>query len=179
MRPSRWFAVPLALCCVLAGGASARAACPDVLPADGICDVNLLKARVRKEPFQNLYLSGQIITDPGSGDVFDASSTITVHAEDYFQNLNHDVSFLPTECTSSGRRIRCGKMDGSAKAVFTTFNNTPNVIKFLIRSDINLALEAQIGISVTIRLTHNGGTLREGNVDECKVTRRGLTCRHL
>jgi hypothetical protein len=63
--------------------------------------------------------------------------------------------------------------------VFTTFNNTPNVIKFQIRGDIDLPVEAQIGISVAIRITHNGGVLREGILDECKVTPRGLNCRHL
>jgi hypothetical protein len=180
MRPLRTLAVPLAFWCVLAGGLPADAACPDTDPADGICDVNLLNARVHKTPFfQRVSLKGQIITDPGSGDVFDASATITVHAEDYFQNLSHDLTWTPAECQTKGRRIRCITTDRSAKAVFTTFNNSPNVIRFFIRGDVDIPLEAQIGISVTMRLTHNGGVLREGILDECKVTPRGLNCRHL
>jgi len=178
MRPSRRLALPVALCCALAGSV-ARADCPDTDPVDGICDVNLLNARVRKEPFHKVILKGQIITDPASGDVFDASSTITVHVEDFFQNLNHDLSWTPEECITSGRRIRCKKADRSAVAVFTSFLNTPNVIRFLVRGDAEVPLEAQIGISVTLRFTHNGGVLREGILDECKVTRRGLNCRHL
>lgn len=184
MRSSRTLAVLLALWCSLAVCSPVRAACPDNDPADGICDVNLLNARVRrvlrKEPLQKIVLKGQIITDPDSGDVLDASDTITVHVEDYFQNLNHDISWTPAECQSRGRRILCVQAaNPKNKAVFTTFSNSSSVIGFLIRGDVQLPFAQQIGISVTIRLTHNGGVLREGILDECKVTLHGLNCRHL
>jgi hypothetical protein len=179
MHSLRRFTAPLALWCILVSASAALALCPDDDPADGICDVNLLRARVRKT-FNSVRVNGQFITDPDSGDIFDATAPIMVHVEDFFQNLDHTTSWLPSECSTTARRIRCRRTDGTATALFASVGLTPNVIRFRVRAKgLNLPLEAQIGISVTATFTHNAGTVRQGSVEECKVGPRGLRCRKL
>lgn len=180
MRPSQWLTALLALWCGLASGTTVLAGCPDDDPADGICDVNLVRARVRKAPRNYYNIFGQFITDPDSGDVFDASAPITLHVEDFFQNLNHDTSWLPSECNTTPQRTRCVRGDGTATATFASVGATLNVVRFRIRTKgLNLPLETQIGISVEMTLTHGSGTVRQGEVAECKVSPRGLRCNKL
>jgi hypothetical protein len=181
MRPLKCLSTTLALLCSLGG--TALAACPD-LDGDTFCDVSVLRVRLSKNlgtptaPRGKLGMQGEFFTDPGGGDVFDATGDIILRVTD---GLAVDTTFTwtPADCISlTLGRVRCADPTGKQKATFTPIRALPEIVRFKIKGS-NLDLQGPFLPPVTARLTHGAGTIRVGVQSECRTSVKGMNCRSL
>jgi hypothetical protein len=188
MRPSKWLAVS-ALACAASAGSIAIAACPD-LDGDSLCDISVLRGRVTRnlvgaQTFRGkIGLQGEFFTDPLNGDVFDVSADIVVHITDGLSDgmgggLDRTFTWSPADCAvfvSSGH-TRCTTPDGKAKVLFVSLRRTPQMFSFKINAK-ELDTVAPFLKPLTLTLTHGSPPIvREGALDECKSTSKGMNCR--
>ena len=183
MRPSKWLAVSV-LACAASAGSIAIAACPD-LDGDSLCDVTVLRGRVTRKLVGSqtlrgkLNLQGEFFTGPPN-DVFDTSAGIVVHITDGL-NLDRTFTWTSADCAvfvSSGH-TRCTSPDGKAKALFVSLRRTPQIFSFKINAK-ELDTVAPFLRPLTLTLTHGSPPIvREGAVDECKSSSKGMNCRVL
>lgn len=190
MRPSKWLAIS-AIACAASAGSIASAACPD-LDGDSLCDVSVLRGRVTRnlEGSQSLRgkigLQGEFFTDPPNGDVFDVSADVVVHITDGLSDgmgagLDRTFTWSPGDCVvfASSGHTRCTSPDGKAKALFVSLRRTPQIFTFKINVK-ELDTVAPFLKPLTLTLTHgNPAIVREGAVDECKSSSKGMNCRSL
>lgn len=184
MRPSKWLTI-LVVACAVASGSAVLAACPD-FDGDSLCDITVLRGRVTRNVTGGstlrgkISLQGEFFTDPDGGDVFDTSADVVVHVTDGL-NLDRTYTWTPADCVvfvSSGH-TRCSSPDGNAKALFVSLRRTPQIFSFKIKVKA-LDIEAPFLKPVTMTMTHGSlPIVREGELDECKSSSKGMNCRQL
>ncbi len=170
---------------VLGTGGASLAACPDTNPADGLCDVAVLRVRLTRNlgtgsfPRGKISIEGEFLTDPGAGDVFDAAAGIEIRVTDG-DTVDQTLVWTPAECeTTRSGRLRCTNATGY-KAVFAPLKLTPSLFHFRLKAaKMDIGFQQPFHPPVTVRIEHGGGIVRQGDVDECKNSSKGMNCRHL
>jgi hypothetical protein len=183
MQPFKWLAPILALLCGIGSAASALAACPD-LDGDSFCDVAVLRVRLTTNlssaatPRGKIGMQGEFFTDMAGGDVFDATSDITLQVTDG-TSVDQTFTWTPAQCiTLSFGRVRCSDPTGKRKAYFTPLRSVPDIVRFKVKA-ANVDIVGPFLPPVTARFTHDGGKVRLGSQDECRSSVKGLNCRSL
>ena len=183
MRPSRWVPAVAAILGLLASGSVAVASCVDG-DTDTYCDipVQLLFARITRNlkplPRAKIILEGEFFTQPGDGDVFDASADISFRVTE----ADHiDMTFLlPTSSciTLITGRIRCIDSTGTVRGLFIPISGSPNIFHFRLKA-ARLDIGGPYAPPVTLTITHDDGSNRRGVMDECRNSKKGMSCKAL
>ena len=183
MRPSRWLPAAVALLGLIATGSSAGAACVDA-DNDTICDlpVQILFARLTRNlkplPRAKIILEGEFFTEPDQGDVFDASADITFRVTEAI-GLDRTFVLPSTSCLRliTGR-IRCIDPTGTIRGLFVPLPGAPNIFHFRVKA-ARLDIGGPYAPPVTVTITHNDGSNRRGEIDECRNSKKGMSCKAL
>lgn len=181
MRPSNRLRAAILLLSLLASGPYAFAGCPDA-DGDAYCDLNVLFARFGRNlspiPRGKIVAAGELFTDPGSGDVFDASASITFTATEGV-GMSRSFTLVPTDCiTLATGRIRCINLDDTIGGLFVPIKSSPNVWHFKVKAT-RLDIQGAFLPPVTVTITHGTNVQRRGLVDECRNSKKAMTCRSL
>lgn len=181
MRASNRLRAAIGLLGILVVAVPAFAACPDA-DDDGYCDLNILFARFGRNlsliPRGKIVVAGELFTDPESGDVFDGSKSITFTATESV-GTTRLFTLQPADCiTLETGRIRCINLGNTVRGVFVPITGSPTVYRFRAKAT-RLDIGGAFLPPVTVTIAHEDGVSRRGVIDECRNSKKAMTCRSL
>jgi len=121
-----------------------------------------------------ITLKGDFLTNPGAGDVFDASAPIGVQVVD---NLSTSQSHVwpVAECVTKGNKITCKSTDRASQAKFKQLGFASQW-KFAVKLK-KRAITGPFQGPVRVTISHDTGVDRTDQIVDCKGTSSGVNCR--
>ena len=88
-------------------------------------------------------------------------------------------TLLPADCVvlDSGH-TRCINVTNTIRGLFAPIKSTPNVFRFKLKAT-RLDIAGAFQPPVTFTMTHGAGINRRGTLDECRNSKKAMTCRAL
>jgi CSLREA domain-containing protein len=85
-----------------------------------------------------------------------------------------DVSHTYTDCRSTGGRVRCNEVAGSSR-FNAYFQPSGSGYRFKV-SFQRISIAGPFSAPVTVTITHNGATVRQDAIADCRQSNSGLSC---